>query len=1107
MAKTWLKRTTGTTQSSWSQPTKVWLKTSEGTSKYDWSPVKTIWLKTTPGTASSCWIKVFGAVYSISSQVVLLGIPDSTTSLITLAGTNYVWTPATANPPSQYALTYKFTWFNGTTTTTLTGPTQIPNGVASTINTTNNSSTITVSSFSGIVAGMTVVASGIPSGTKVTTTPTSNSVSISNAATATATGVSAIFSSTYNYGPLTAYGVSTSAPGMALTGTQQLTPNVVNTYSFVVTAPDGSNSSSNITIQGPTDIGTPTITTTSQTTATLTWNKSTGANRYLIYASSNSGVSYTFWAGVNPSGNSTESTTLSSNANITFNFNTTTYSVVILPITGTTNANPGYYGNLSNVATSVYTTQVPNTPTGGTISSVGKIRVYWYASVVDNTHDAATNYYVKVSTATSYQSISASTSGNSHYDSTNGWYYYDFPNVDCTANAYTYYVYASNISGNSGTLTLTGTSTVPPTPTVPTNISTSTTNTSFTINATLGSNTTSLLLNFGPSPGNYTTYGGTFSITGTAATITITNGAQIPGQTGTYTLVNGSTYYYQITPLDSACPGPVATGSVTMPPADPVINTISGSTTTQGNFFIYSTGAGSITVKVYRSGNGTGTSGYGTSYGTTIYDSIVINSSSGYYYIPTNGYYYITATSSSGTNGTGTQNAGGTIYSNYATGTGQNGNPPNYGSNGTTPNYFYCGTPLAPISPSGSVWSSNNYYASISWTAPTDSGTIGSYQNNVASYEIYLSTSNSTPSSGTTATLTGITGTSQLYGQGYNSTYYYWVRSRNLNGASAWVSAGSVTTPLGTISTAPTYGSATGTSGGWTASVNNTPNPSGGTYSYVSATAGSATVNSSTGAITASGLGSNQSSTVTVKYSVTNYNPVNITASGTSLVAAPTINSYPSLSGSGIASTSLSATSGSYTNGSVQATGIAYGGSAATLGLTTTPPATHSSPYTVTGSDASSPAFYFWPYDQVLGTNGITYYCFGSSILSSEPTVSTPTITHTSGTPSYSFSSTTNGTGTITYYYCTSTASSGTINNFVSGPSAPNSLQTSYSTPYPTSAGDWSTSSGGIINLGPTSGSLSTGYFSGRYVHVIAVLNLNSGNTYYVRSALNYVAE
>lgn len=100
----------------------------------------------------------------------------------------------------------------------------------------------------------------------------------------------------------------------------------------------------------------------------------------------------------------------------------------------------------------------------------------------------------------------------------------------------------------------------------------------------------------------------------------------------------------------------------------------------------------------------------------------------------------------------------------------------------------------------------------------------------------------------------------------------------------------SLTYQLPNLITNPAYGTATSTSGGWTASITTQPNPTGGTYSVVSTTVGSASVNSSTGALTASGLSSGQSSTVTVRYSRSGYNSVDITASGSSVAAIiPTI--------------------------------------------------------------------------------------------------------------------------------------------------------------------------------------------------------------------------
>lgn len=152
--------------------------------------------------------------------------------------------------------------------------------------------------------------------------------------------------------------------------------------------------------------------------------------------------------------------------------------------------------------------------------------------------------------------------------------------------------------------------------------------------------------------------------------------------------------------------------------------------------------------------------------------------------------------------------------------------------------------------------------------------------------DVYFITNNSTvaPSS------------SSIYYGG--TSYSTWASSTSINGMTIPSGLTQVTTtptanaddgrtaitatkPLSNLTTNPVYGSSTSTSGGWTASISTAASPSGGTYSVVSQTAGSASVNSSTGALTASGLTSGQSSTVTVRYSLSGYNSVDITASGT----------------------------------------------------------------------------------------------------------------------------------------------------------------------------------------------------------------------------------
>ena len=100
------------------------------------------------------------------------------------------------------------------------------------------------------------------------------------------------------------------------------------------------------------------------------------------------------------------------------------------------------------------------------------------------------------------------------------------------------------------------------------------------------------------------------------------------------------------------------------------------------------------------------------------------------------------------------------------------------------------------------------------------------------------------------------------------------------------------------LTTTPAYGSATSAPTGWSASITTAASPSGGTYSLVSTTAGTASVNSSNGAVTVSGLTAGQSSTVTTRYSLSGYNSVDITKAGSAsaAVAEPTNSSPPTLS-------------------------------------------------------------------------------------------------------------------------------------------------------------------------------------------------------------------
>ena len=221
---------------------------------------------------------------------------------------------------------------------------------------------------------------------------------------------------------------------------------------------------------------------------------------------------------------------------------------------------------------------------------------------------------------------------------------------------------------------------------------------------------------------------------------------------------------------------------------------------------------------------------------------------------------------------------------------------------------------------------------------------------------------------------------------------------------------------------------------------------------------------------------------------------VKLYAQWTYVPPAPTIVSNPSLSGTGVASSSLTASNGSYSNATIQTTAITRGSfNTGTLG--SAPVILLSTPYTVTGTDAAPTAYVFYAYDKILGSNGSIYYVYSSPITSTEPTISNPTVTHTSGTSSYSASSSTtpSGAGTITYYWCTSSSST-TSCTFTSGSTAPGGTTAMWS-------------GGTIYSAVSSSGALSTGFISGRYVHCMAVVSVNPG-TYYVRSSsVSHTAE
>ena len=189
--------------------------------------------------------------------------------------------------------------------------------------------------------------------------------------------------------------------------------------------------------------------------------------------------------------------------------------------------------------------------------------------------------------------------------------------------------------------------------------------------------------------------------------------------------------------------------------------------------------------------------------------------------------------------------------------------------------------PTATATSTGST-STVKYLDSINWTT-------GSYTNAASITSVLLystSTSNLvSPGGNTNSSFRTANPYTIVPSDPAGTPYVFAVRDTvvGTNGTTYYFYSNQITS-ANADAVAFSYGSATSSSGGWTASVNS-GTQSGATYSYVSATAGSGSVNSSTGEITASGLASAQSSTITVNKAVSGYNTASTTASGTSSAA------------------------------------------------------------------------------------------------------------------------------------------------------------------------------------------------------------------------------
>ena len=158
-----------------------------------------------------------------------------------------------------------------------------------------------------------------------------------------------------SYGSSTSYNQLLQSTGPSV----YVQPNQVNRFRFKVDATYGAQSASSIssetTIQGPTSV-TLTAGAAALTSIDLSWTTSTGANRYMIYYSTNNSV-FTLFGG----------TSLTS-ATVTGLATGTLYYFKVIPITGFTN-DTGYYGSYSNTVSK--STSTPYAFTFGNTLHVG----------------------------------------------------------------------------------------------------------------------------------------------------------------------------------------------------------------------------------------------------------------------------------------------------------------------------------------------------------------------------------------------------------------------------------------------------------------------------------------------------------------------------------------------------------------------------------------------------------------------------------------------------------------------------------------------------------------------------------------------------------------
>jgi hypothetical protein len=288
-----------------------------------------------------------------------------------------------------------------------------------------------------------------------------------------------------------------------------------------------------------------------------------------------------------------------------------------------------------------------------------------------------------------------------------------------------------------------------------------------------------------------------------------------------------------------------------------------------------------------------------------------------------------------------------------------------------------------PQAPTIGTASSSNTYIAVTYTANATGG------KSITSY-----TATSSPGSLTGSTSSGAI---VVYNVVHNTAYTFTVTATNANGTSAASSASNTAygVNIGSVTNITSSSTSSSITLNFTKATNSTSTRGYLNGSLDGTTTGTSYLFAGLSASTSYSLGLAGTAVVN---GVTYVGPQSSGSYTTSAPPAVSVNSYPTISGTGVAGTNISFTAGSYNNASTVSVALVV--SLNTSFSTSSGVKTSTSPYTVTTGDATSPAYYFATRTTVVGTNGITYYFWsggysgssvtlpsgGGSILSSLPT-------------------------------------------------------------------------------------------------------------------------